>query len=270
MPEEKKIATWRRVIRYFVNSMVYFVVGIIFLLMIFFGISQTTIFREWLRDTLVETVNKEINGKLSVKEIDGTIFTSLIINNAVLTSQQKDTVVSAGYIELRTSPLKLLFKNIYARHIELRDVNAKLIEEEDGELNLLKIFPSSDEPEDTTSSEFPFTISVATLELHNINFSFQKYNYVGSTASYPSINFDDLRIRNLNLSLSAFADLNKYDYQLQIDKFSFEPNFTFLNLKNLSGRFLLTRNAAGIDNFNIETDDTEINLSAGITYVDFL
>ncbi|MGQ9644645.1 MAG: hypothetical protein ACUVT3_12375, partial [Ignavibacterium sp.] len=141
MPEEKKIATWRRVIRYIVNSMVYFVVGIIFLLMIFFGISQTTIFKEWLRDTLVETVNKEINGKLSVKEIDGTIFTSLIINNAVLTSQQKDTVVSAGYIELRTSPLKLLFKNIYARHIELRDVNAKLIEEEDGELNLLKIFP---------------------------------------------------------------------------------------------------------------------------------
>uniref|UniRef100_A0A832G8H0 Translocation/assembly module TamB n=1 Tax=Ignavibacterium album TaxID=591197 RepID=A0A832G8H0_9BACT len=270
MPEEKKIATWRRVIRYIVNSMVYFVAGIIFLLMIFFGISQTTLFKEWLRDTLVETVNKEINGELSVQEIDGTIFTSLMIKNAVLTSQQKDTVVSVGYIELRTSPLKLLFKNIYARHIELRDVNAKLIEEEDGELNLLKIFPPSEEPEDTVKSEFPFTITVASLELNNINFSFQKYSYVGSTAFYPSMNFDDLRIRNLNLLLSAYADLNKYDYQLQIDKFSFEPNFTFFILKNLSGRFLLTNNAAGIDNLNIETDDTEINLSAGITYVDFL
>jgi hypothetical protein len=238
--------------------------------MIFFGISQTSFFKEWLRDTLVETVNKEINGKLSVQEIDGTIFTSIQIRNAVLTSAQKDTVVSAGLIELRTSPLKLLFKNIYARHIELSDVNAKLIEEQDGELNLLKIFPPSEEPEDTTKSEFPFTITVASLELKNINFSFQKYNFIGSSEFYASLNPDDLRIKNLNLSLSAFADLNKYDYQLQIDKFSFEPNFTFFNLKNLSGRFLLTKNAAGIDNLNIETDDTEINLSAGITYVDFL
>ncbi|BDQ04066.1 hypothetical protein [Ignavibacterium sp.] len=270
MPEEKKIAAWRRVLRYIVNTIVYFVVGLIFLLMVVFVISQTNFFKEWLRDTLVETLNKEIKGSLSVEEIDGTIFTSLQIKNAVLTSLQKDTVVSVGFIELRTSPLKLLFKNIYARHIELRDVNAKLVEEEDGELNLLKIFPSSEEPEDTTKSEFPFTITVASLELNNINFSFQKYNLVGSTAYYPSMNFDDFRIKNLNLSLSAFADLNKYDYQLQIDKLSFEPNFTFFNLKNLSGRFLLTRNAAGIDNLNIETDDTELNLSAGITYVDFL
>lgn len=270
MAEKIKIATWRRVLRYFVNAMVYFVVGIIFLLMIVFGISQTTFFKEWLRDTLVETVNNEINGHLSVEEIDGTIFTSLLIKNAVLTSVEKDTVVSAGYIEVRTSPLKLLFKNIYVRNIELRDLNAKLIEEEDGELNLLKIFPPSEEPEDTTESEFPFTISIASMRLSNINFSFQNYNYIGSTAYYPSMNFDDLRIKNLNLSLSAFADLNKYDFQLQLDKLSFEPNFTFFNLKNLSGRFLLTRNAAGIEDLNIETEDTELNLSAGITYVDFL
>ncbi len=238
--------------------------------MVFFGISQTNLFKEWLRDTLVETVNNEIKGNLSIDEIDGTIFTSLLIKNAVLTSTKKDTVISADYIELRTSPLKLLFKNIYVRHIELRDVNAKLVQEEDGEINLLKIFPSTDEPEDTTESEFPFTISVASLELYNINFSFQNYKYLGSLAIYPSMNFDDLRIKNLNLSLSAFADLNKYDYQLQLNNLSFEPNFTFFNLKNFSGRFLLTRNAAGIDNLKIETDNTEINLSAGITYVDFL
>lgn len=270
MLEEKKIATWRRVLRYIVNTMVYFVAGLIFLLMIVFGISQTALFKEWLRDTLVETVNKEIKGNLSVEEIDGTIFTSLQIKNAVLTSLQKDTVISAGYIEIRTSPLKLFFKNIYARHIELRDVNAKLIEEEDGELNLIKIFPLSEEPEDTAKSEFPFTITVASLEMTNISFSFQKYNFVASSAYYPSMNFDDFRIKNFNLSLSAFADLNKYDFQVQLNKLSFEPNFTFFNLKNLSGRFLLTRNAAGIDNLNIETENTEINLSAGITYVDFL
>ncbi len=136
MTEVKNIAIWRRVLRYIVNTIVYFAVGLIFLLMVFFGISQTNLFKEWLRDTLVETVNNEIKGNLSIDEIDGTIFTSLLIKNAVLTSTKEDTVISAGYIELRTSPLKLLFKNIYVRHIELRDVNAKLVEEEDGVENI--------------------------------------------------------------------------------------------------------------------------------------
>lgn len=238
--------------------------------MIFFGFSQTTYFKDWLRDSLVETLNEQINGKLSIGEIDGTIFTSLIVRNATLSDTNSDTVISAELIEVRTSPLKLLFKNIYARHIELQNVYVKLIEEKDGKLNIAKIFPSTEEPEDTTKSEFPFTISISSLNLVNINFSLQKYNLAGSTEYYPSMNFDDFRIRDLNLSLSGFADLNKYDYQIQLDKLSFEPNFKFFKLKNLSGRFLLTNNAAGVENLNIETEDTEINLSAGITYVDFL
>ena len=47
------------------------------------------------------------------------------------------------------------------------DAKIKLIKESDGELNLLKIFPST-EPEDTTSSEFPFTIEVADFGLKKI------------------------------------------------------------------------------------------------------
>ncbi len=133
---KKIIGKGRRALRYGVNIFVYAFVGIFMLLMVFFGISQTSIFKNWLRDTVVEIVNEGINGKLSIEEIDGTIFTSLLIKNVTLTSLQNDTVVSAGNIELRTSPLKILFKNIYVRKFELKDAKIKLVEEEDGQLNL--------------------------------------------------------------------------------------------------------------------------------------
>ncbi|MDP2364253.1 MAG: hypothetical protein Q8M94_10865, partial [Ignavibacteria bacterium] len=267
---KKIIGKGRKALRYGVNIFVYTFVSLFMLLMIFFGISQTSFFKNWLRDTVVEIVNDEIHGKLSIGEIDGTIFTSLLIKNVTLTSLQNDTVISAGNIELRTSPLKILFKNIYVRKFELKDAKIKLVEESDGELNLLKIFPPSTEPEDTTTSEFPFTIEVADFALTNVDFSMQRYDKVGSNEYFQSINTDDLRINDLNVSFNAFADLNKYAYRLTINNISFSPNFNFFQLQHLSGSILLTPQLAGINKLHLITRDSDVELSAAISGVDFL
>lgn len=267
---KKIIGKGRKALRYGVNIFVYTFVGIFMLLMIFFGISQTSFFKNWLRDTVVEIVNDEIHGKLSIGEIDGTIFTSLIIKNVTLTSLQNDTVVSAGNIELRTSPLKILFKNIYVRKFELKDATIRLVEENDGQLNLLKIFPPSTEPEDTTKSEFPFTIEVADFALTNVDFSMQRYDKVGSTEYYRSLNAEDIRINDLNVSFNAFADLNKYAYRLTINNISFSPNFNFFQLQHLSGSVLLTPKLAGINKLHLVTRDSDVEFSAAILGVDFL
>jgi hypothetical protein len=267
---KKIIGKGRRALRLGVNIFVYTFVSIFMLLMILFGVSQTSLFKDWLRDKVVEIANEELNGKLSIGKIEGTIFTSLIIKDVTLSSLQNDTVVSAGKIELRTSPLKILFKNIYVRKFELSNAKIKLIEEPDGELNLLKIFPKSDEPEDTTSSEFPFTIEVADFALKNINLSMQRYDKVGSTEYYPALTTEDLRIKDLNLSLSAFADINKYNYRLTLNDFSFTPNFHFSQMEHLSGTILLTRQLAGINKLHLITRDSDVELSAAIQGVDFL
>ncbi|MFZ2324478.1 MAG: hypothetical protein WAV89_12385 [Ignavibacteriaceae bacterium] len=265
----KIIGRGRRALRIGVNIFVFTFVGIFMLLMIFFGISQTQVFKDWLRDTVVEVVNGEINGKLSIDKIEGTIFTSLKIKNTILTSAQNDTVVYAGNIELKTSPLKILFKDIYIRKFELSDTRIKLVEESDGQLNLLKIFPSSADT-DTTSSEFPFAIEVADFRLKNVNLSMQKYDKVGSTESYPNINMDDLRINDLNVSFNAYIDLNKYEYRLTVEDISFNPNFKFFNLKHLSGTILLTPKIAGINKLHLVTDQSDFELNAGVLGIDLL
>jgi hypothetical protein len=266
---KKIIGRGRKILRYGVNIFVYFFVSIFMLFMIFVGVSQTQLFKNWLRNKIVEIVNNEIHGKLSIEKLDGTIFTSLKITNAALVSTQNDTVVQIKNLEVKTSPLKLLFKNIYVRKFDLSGARIKLVQENDGKLNLLKIFPSS-ETKDTTTSEFPFSFEVAEFQMNHIDFSLQKYDKVGSDQYYPTMNMEDLRINDLNVAFNAFADLNKYEYRLDINNISFNPNFQFFNLKHLSGTIVLTPNVAGISNLHFQTDRSDFELNAGISDIDFL
>lgn len=261
---KKQISRGRKIFRRSVNVFLYFIIGILVVFLIAFGFTQTSVFREWLKNTVVEELNAAMNGTISIDKLEGTIFTSLVLKNTLLTFEQ-DTVIAAEHIELKTSPLKLLFKIIYLRKIEIRNSSIFLREDSLGTLNVSKLFPPSEEEEDTTSSEFPFAFQVADFQLNNINFEFQTFDKINSVAVYESINSADFRINNLNLKLNAFADINKNSYQLKISEFSFSPNFKFFDLRWLEGEFFATQNGVLISELNIITAKSEISVNAGIT-----
>lgn len=264
-----KLPTWQRVLRISVNSFIYFVLGILILLIIAFSITQTSVFKDWLRDTIVEELNSAMNGEISIGKIEGTIFTSIILKNTLVT-QNDDTVLSAEHIEVKTSPLKLLFKVIYLRKIEIRNTAVYLKGDSTGTLNISKLFaPSEKEEIDTVKSEFPFAFEVAELQLSEVGFSLQQYDKINSTAEYASINTADLRINDISLRLSAFADINKKTFQLGIKEFSFNPNFTFFNLRSLSGDFFVTSNGVLVSNLNVSTEESDISINAGINQINF-
>ena len=106
--EKIKRPFFRRIINYFI----YFGVGVIILFLAVFGFTQTSTFRNWLNETITEQVNSSTNGELSIEKIDGTIFTSLILNNT-LYELENDTLFFGEKVEIRTSPLKILFKIIF-------------------------------------------------------------------------------------------------------------------------------------------------------------
>lgn len=228
-----------------------------------FGFSQTHIFKDWLRDFVVETANENLNGKLSIGRIEGTIFTSLILKNTVVT-MGKDTLLNSGLIELRTSPLKIFLKKIYVRKAEIKDTQIRLIADSLGEFNITKLFPPSEEDEDTSKGSFPFRIEVADFKLTNVDFSFQNYNKVGSSDVYPSMNMDDFRVDDIFLSLKAFADIDHNFYETKIDYLSFNPNISSFNLKSFSGEFGIKPEEIIANNLDIKTANSEIQLMAKV------
>lgn len=259
MTNNKKIKKERTLFQKIVNVFLYIGLGIFVLFLIALGFTQTSTFREYLKDIIVTEANDALNGKLDIGKIDGTIFTSIILRNTVLT-QESDTLLNASKIDIRTSPLKLMFRIIYFRKIEITDAKINLVADSTGELNISKLFPPSEEEPEPTESEFPYKIQVYDLKLNNIDFSMQDYRFLNSESYYDNINTDDLRIKNLNLALGAFADIKEDYYRLHLRSFSFNPNFTFFDLKNLSGKFEISKKGTAIRGLNLKTNNSDVNI----------
>ncbi len=136
-----KVKKKRTLLQRIVNVFLYSGIVLLFLLLILFGISQTSTFRDFLRDKVVEEVNSTLNGKLYIGEIQGTIFTSLFLRNTVVTSG-KDTILKAETIGVMTSPLQLLLKKIHIRYFEIRNASINLASDENGDLNINKALSS--------------------------------------------------------------------------------------------------------------------------------
>jgi hypothetical protein len=266
VPEEKKeikkVKKKRTLFQKIVNVFLYVGLGIFIILLLVFGFSQTSTFREMLRDTVIEEANSALNGTLDIEKIEGTIFTSLILRNTVVNIEE-DTILTADKIEVRTSPLQLLFKKIYARKIEIENADISLQRNEEGILNIERLLPETEE--DTTTSDFPFTIEAAELNLVDVNFRMQSFKNSGSTEVYDTLNSDDLRLNNLNLSLSASADISENKYRVIIDNFFVTPNINNIELKELTGEIRANQSELIINDLRIRTSESNIFLDARLT-----
>ena len=109
---EQKPKTKRPLFRKIINSFLGIGIGFLLLFLIAFGYTQTSSFRNWLNEFVTEQVNSSTNGKLYIGEINGTIFTSLILSDLTYTLEE-DTLLSAGEIELKFSPLRVFLKTIW-------------------------------------------------------------------------------------------------------------------------------------------------------------
>ena len=254
-----KVKKKRTLFRKIVNVFLGIFIGIFILIVLFIGFSQTKTFREFLRGKIIEIANNNINGKLNIQRIDGSILTSIILRSTLLTYDQ-DTILYAKKIELETSPLRILLKQIHIRNFELSDANIELIKDNNGRYNFSKLFKPS--PKDTTKSTFPFSIRISSLNLTNVNLKVASLENKYSNKSYPFLYLDDFRIDNLYLTLNAYANLNKKDFLINLEEMKCKTNLSNFTLKNLAGKIGLTGDYAKITNLMVETKGTNFILDA--------
>ncbi len=257
--EIKKRSLYQKIVNVFISI---FIV-ILFLIFLFFGISQTSSFREYLRQTVVNKVNNSINGYLSISKIEGTLLTSLYLRNAVITSE-KDTLLNAETIELKTSPLQLLFKNILIRKLELRNADFKLITYKKGKTNLDDLFKSTEKQNKTKTIPFSFNISAPNVLLNNVRFYHFDNIYANSETVYDSLNTKNLIIKNINASLAAMINLKNNYYELQINSLSCSPNINLVNIKNIKTHIILSNNKLFVDNLQVKTSNSNFVLKGTI------
>jgi hypothetical protein len=253
----KKEKAKRTLLQKIVNVFLYIGIGILVIILLGFGFSQTSTFRNYLKNLVVEKVNLSTPGNLQIGELDGTIFTSLVLKNTIFTLD-KDTILNAGYISIKTSPLHLLFKTIYFRDISIKNAEINLTENKKGELNISKLFKSSSS--DTTP--FPFTIKAQNFQLDGINFSLIKAGQSNYSPTYDTLNLSDLKLKNISLQLSCEANMKNKSYVIGISKLYAETNIKNFAVKDLRGDFLLDNKEIAVQDFYFKTENSLLKLNS--------
>lgn len=268
--EKKKRSLARKIS----NTFIALFAGLIILFLLLIGISQTSTFRNFVKDKITESVNSSINGKLYIGGIEGTLLSTLSIKDISLTDSDNETIFYSGGIDVRISIPRLLTRTLYFKEITVTEAELNLIEKENGQLNLATLSETAEEDtvdikEDKGGSSFPFLIQINKLNLDNLRFVNKAYRYKEEYNTYNNINFEDLVIDSFDVSAKAVADLEENNYSLVLNNMSFSPNVYRFDLETLSGTFVYQNKNAVLRNFKMISDNSNININAKLDSVDF-
>ncbi len=249
---------------------------VVFLFILFLVFSQTDTFHRILRKKIIENYEENFNGALHIGEISGSLFTSFTTRNFSV-SLDEDTLLFARKFSVRISPLLIFKRTIQINSLEIEDAKVKLLEKRKGVWNYSLLpknkanLEKSEGANDSATSEsgFPFLISIGNFAIKNLDFVLQDSLHNGSDSVYATMNYGDVRLKNLDLNATLFLDLRKNAYNLILNKFGSEVNTKKFALKKLTGFFYISPEKVLADNVKLETDSSTVMFNAELDSVNF-
>ena len=268
MTEDKKIVipAKKKKTGFFSYLVLSFSIFLLFMTLIV-SITQTGLFRNWLKGYIEDTVNESFRSKnstLSIGELGGNFFSEIIIKNALLKVKQDD-MISVEKVKVNFNIFELLNKNIQVTEAVLSSPNVNFVRvldsKGDSVWNFAYLFASEDTTKDT--AEFDWKINVQRLRIENLNFVMLGAKPQDLPVSAininpsPSLTTENLKISSLTLETRVQYDKNSV--QLWIDHLGFNSNFGF-DLKGLSGDFYISKTRAEINKLNIESNRSWVQM----------
>ncbi len=257
--QKKGVPKQKNKFRFFSFVVLVFSACLLFVTLII-SITQTGMFRNWLKGYIVDKINEQYASKMStitIGEIEGNFFSELVIKDASVKIKNEE-MIRFDFVNVKFNIFGLLDKNIDLTEVILENPHANFfrIRNDKGDTvwNVLYMFETAKDTIDE-ATEFNWKIDVRRLRINNLNYIM--YGALPFDASvlkniHPekSITSENLKIGSLNFE--ARAEYDKNAIKLWIDQMSFNSNFGF-DLKGLSGEFYLSTSRAEIYKLNIET-----------------
>ncbi len=256
--EKEKEKPKRSLRRRIFNGIIGFFAGLVILFVLLIGFSQTYTFREFLRKKIISEFNSSTGGILNIRKIEGTLLTTLTVHDAVITID-KDTLFASKKIKLFISPLQLFLNKLYIREFQADNLLIALLEDSNNNWNISKLSKDTDT---TKTDSFINSFQVNNIDVKELRFVRKTYNNYASNNIYDILNFDDLDVRDINFRGSVAGNINDNDYTLILNNLSLRPNLNKFTIKKISGDLMVNTKYAMARNLRIETDSTDINLTA--------
>lgn len=251
------------------------------------SLTQTALFKNFLKDYVVNQLNEnfqEKNSFLTVGSLEGNLFSEIIIKDAKL-KVQNDDMIKLKSIHIKYDVFTLIDKKVNIQDVEIFEPEINFVKvldaKKDSVWNFIYLF-SKEEKEEVEEKEFDWKIKVDHLRISNLNFVMlgsKPFNVPVSVLkidSVTSLNTEYLKVSSLNLETDVYIDNNSK--QFKISHLNLKSNFGF-DLLGLSGEFYISKSRAEVNKLNIETKKSwvqmeyvfidKLDLLSGIDLKDF-
>jgi len=255
---KKKRTLFQKIVNIFIIFLIFLTFAIIGLLFFL----QTNTFRTYLKNLLVEEVNKNLNGKIDLAKIDGSIISSIILRDLRITLEGQE-ILNVKKIQLNYQPHNIIFKTLIINKLEIDSLKAAIIKDKDSIWNFSKLPISKEKGEEIdTVKALDYYIKIKSFKIVNANIRyFDELQSISDNSKFSDLNF-----QNLNLDFSASLDFSKEKHRLNLNNLMFELRPFNFKLNKFNFNFLYDKNFVSLSHFNIETENNKLNLNANLNF----
>ncbi len=213
---------------------------IILLPIIAYFASQSSYFLDFTRKSIITQVNKQINGRIDIADLEGNIFQQLTLSNISLFLNE-DEVISLNELKLNYDLRGILQKKIIISSVLISDLKIKLHQDEEGVWDLTKL-AKTQKYSVIDSTNIDKSASAWQVELVSFILSNAKVDISG--VNLPEQYPQEILISQINSQASLGQEVNWLVSNTQI---AIQPQNITLSLKDLKGNNKLAFSLAQLD-----------------------
>lgn len=247
----------------------YYIGGTLLVLLVaLIALSQTRLFKSYLRDLLLSESRSALLGTLSLGSIDGNLATGFIINGLSLQVDGQN-VLATDRFEIQYDPLTMMLKRVVIPTATITNPHIFVYRSPDGTWNLSGIVKPT--PSDTTPSSWKIEIKRVALVHAEITLVdslaiLERHRGLRVQPLQREVDYAHLSLHDVSLVASVYIDGNQQKVIIsKLEAASSQPDFQLVQLK---GEFFLSKNEVHINNMVVETRNSKVQFDMGISNVD--
>jgi len=211
------------------------------------------------KDRAISLFNEKFFGRLELKELQLKFPNDItLINPRIYVPGEATPALEARNISLKLNFLTLLqpeIRLLYLRRLTADSLNARIIKQENGKINLDLAFTSRDPDSTKKSLEHFFSKKI---QLKNSSISYAEQNKHSSSPTFF--------LKNINMELSSFTTKKKL-LKGKLDKLQFNIPLNSFSLRQASGTFLFSDTRSEI--LTLKTEGNKSNAELSATFSNF-
>lgn len=228
----------------------YLVIAVIFLVIGLALFSQTSLFKNWLKDKVVSMANERLNATLNVGALQGNLFTHLLLTDISLRLGEQP-VAQIRRIAIRLRPFSLLTKTLNLSRVTIESPILKLSQQDSVSWNYQQILKQSSLSGASANSEqspFDWKINAPDIQISSGQADIYRLAENDSGSS--------TRITDLNLNAGLWIEADQVRTVLEGLSFtSYSPHFV---VQTIQADMTYDSNKVTSKNFQLVTPNSKL------------